>query len=152
MAVSRQSMTTSAAPLRCTSTCRVPIGLSTEDTSELYSIPSEDSRAFVVHPHPSLTQASEPEFFVPRTTLGGEGPYSRRPWKQECFDKQGPSRIVDVAVERAWVAITGLTPLPPQKRSNVADCCYLPGFSCGCFVRCRPCNVDSDTARERNFP
>lgn len=76
------------------------------------------------------------------TVMGGESPYSRRPWKQLCADRIGESRVFRVTTERSWLAVRALTPLPPKKPCSIAEHC--PKFSCGCFVRYRPCEDDTD--------
>ncbi|OEH77679.1 hypothetical protein cyc_08030 [Cyclospora cayetanensis] len=99
--------------------------------------------------HSTLPPTPNKALPPPVTMLGGEGLGSRRPWKQQCFDKRGEGRLLCVTTERSWVAVTRPTPTPPEDRCilsekccNRFEPCIMPNFVLGCFVRCRPCGKD----------
>lgn len=119
---------------------------------ELHSMTRAGERVLIVRPPPPPPPEEEP---LPPVTLGGEGAGSKRPWKQECLYKRGAGRLHGVATQKSWVTITTLAPLPPQECCeeccSLPERCKMPEFSCGFFIRFRPCddNTNNKDSREQ---
>lgn len=131
--------------------CKMPRSILPKDCCVVHGNETVGEHVLTEQNHFTAHAEQQPEIPL---VLGGEAPDSIRPWTQQCFQRCETGRLTNVATVRSWVAVTGLSsfPLPPAPaQPRPREHCELPGFSCGCFVRCPPVSADEcplDSRRE----